>query len=239
LNVKDKFIELQARANIDSPHIIMVTETHFHNQSSVIIDGYSIYRRDRGTPCGGVAIYIQDGLEHGEPVDKEISKLGHGKDTTEQVWCYVKTEKDSILIGCVYRPPTSNAVTNLRIQESLKKAKRVVDTGKYTGMLVAGDFNLPKIKWLCDGSAELIGPENSLAGYFLQEIQENNISQHVTIPTFKQANGTCVNTLDLVFTDTPERIPSVTSSDSLGSAHMAHLMLNWEYLLASQSKKKS
>ncbi|CAF1076370.1 unnamed protein product, partial [Brachionus calyciflorus] len=57
--------------------------------------------------------------------------------------CMLKTGNDTILLGCIYRPP--RVKFNKALNESLLHARKLYDEKKITGW--CGDFNFPLIKW--------------------------------------------------------------------------------------------
>jgi hypothetical protein len=68
-----------------------VAETWFTDISDTSLNGYVLYRRDRGSRGGGVCIYVRSDLFCVEEFSVEAN-LGKA----EQVWCGIKIGKDSI-----------------------------------------------------------------------------------------------------------------------------------------------
>ena len=62
--------------------------------------------------------------------------------------------------------------------------------------MVAGDFNFPDIKWLDDGSNQVLNNETSSSAIFINLLEDESLSQNVYFPTFKKADGNMENTLD-------------------------------------------
>ena len=110
-----------------------------------------------------------------------------------------------------------------------------MDSGAFSGLLITGDFNYPKIAWDEDG-ASTPEPENSSSQMFIDTVQNSALTQHVYFPTFLQANGTSTNTLDLIMTECPHRISEIKSSQPLGAANQGHLTINWNFNLIDSSK---
>ena len=70
--------------------------------SAVNINNYRIYRKDRNTAGGGVAVFVQETLPHFqrlEITDQDLEVIG--------IEITPKNAK-SIVILCLYRPPTDN-----------------------------------------------------------------------------------------------------------------------------------
>jgi len=140
------------------------------------------------------------------------------------VWCFIKVNKEKILVGCVYRPPLAESGVNLEISKSIGYASRLCKTDSSKHLLVAGDFNFPDIKWNQEGGfCTNKGRPSSLE--FLNTLSKNFLTQHVLEPTFKS------NTLDLVITDDPSRIFSITHGPPLGSTDKdrLHATLSWNF----------
>ena len=94
-------------AMLKSPHIICIAETWFNDRSLKNIESYTIYNRDRETiRGGGVAIYVSNSIDSHECYEPALSFS-----KSEQVWCVVKVGGDSIIVGCIYKPPFSDTAT--------------------------------------------------------------------------------------------------------------------------------
>jgi len=78
--------------------------------------------------------------------------------------------------------------------------------------LLAGDFNFPSIDWK---TYTTNGPVN--ASEFLEFILNSSLTQHTTFPT-RYRHGNTPSLLDLIFTDSPHNIASITSLPPLGKS---------------------
>jgi len=144
-SLHNKIDELKLLTAASKPDIIAVTETHLSDSvdsSSVCIDGYKLYRRDRMAGIhGGVAIYIKSDI----PSYELHSNCDPGGEW-ESIWCCVKPKNSTNLkIGCCYRIPSSVmpdhwpgflSMLNFSLG-SLPKAPT----------LLLGDYNFPTIDW--------------------------------------------------------------------------------------------
>ena len=85
--------------------IIGVTETWANegiNDAELAIDGYNLFRRDRGTGRGGALIlYVNERLLAAEDTAPTLSNL------KEALWCNVETQGRKLLVGLCYRSPSS------------------------------------------------------------------------------------------------------------------------------------
>jgi hypothetical protein len=149
-----------------------------------------------------VAIYVRKDINSFEC---EFSDQQMG----EQIWCQITIGNDILLIGCIYRQPFTQYESNLQINKSIKRAKALIDDGKFTSVLLVGDFNHSDIRWSDLGGECKNGKQSSRI--FLDTINDCFLSQFVTEPTFIN------NTLALVLTDfNPDRIYNVKIGPPLG-----------------------
>lgn len=85
--------------------ILAVSETHLDStfeDTSVMIEGYNIYRKDRNAHGGGICIYVQSHL----PVKIKVDLM---QSDIEVLWLQVQLKHlKPILIGCGYRPPSAH-----------------------------------------------------------------------------------------------------------------------------------
>jgi len=203
----------------------MITETWFGEYSVVNLCNYKLYCKNRLiTRGGGVAIYVRKDIESYDIGEHQLMNL-----RSEQVWCRIKVGEESVIVGCVYRPPLSDCGINLEICESISFASSMCSSNSASSLLVAGDFNFPDILWYqFGGLCKNKGRPSSLE--FLDCMHRNYLTQHVLEPTFKG------NTLDLILTDDPARIFRVRSGPPLGSSEKdcLHSSLTWKYELRSK-----
>ena len=71
-----------------------------------------------------MCVYIRDYL-----TSFEVSVVSGEASENEQIWVGVKIKDDSILVGCMYRPPWSNALVTTNVLNSIKKANEKVEKG--------------------------------------------------------------------------------------------------------------
>ncbi|RNA30976.1 RNA-directed DNA polymerase from mobile element jockey-like [Brachionus plicatilis] len=152
------------------------------------------------------------------------------------VWCKLVVGSETLLVGCIYRPPYSKHDINEEINSAIGKAKALVSSGKYSDLLIAGDFNYPKIRW--DYLHGFVFGR-SLAGLasakFIETLEENFLVQHVMNPTF----GASI--LDLVISHKINSIYSVQVGAPVGSSdkNKLHQTLSWNFMLKSEPINKS
>jgi Endonuclease-reverse transcriptase len=168
------------------------------------IPGYEMLpdlRRDREDTAGGVGggllVYAKTGTK--------ILPLDTRSDFTQHVGFTILTSTEKINVVLVYRPPKNS-------DESFRSlADLIRNVGPNT--LLFGDFNLPNINWEA-GTANGPGQID-----ILEACHEKFLEQLVTFPT--HLKGNC---LDLLLTNTPDRVQEVENVGRLGSSD--HYMLS-------------
>ena len=84
-------------------HCLSINETFLDKSiydSEVNIENFSIFRNDRNRNGGGVALYIHTDL---------IPSQTNFNIETESIWAHIKLNGDTLIIGSIYRPPSSNS----------------------------------------------------------------------------------------------------------------------------------
>ncbi|CAF0962083.1 unnamed protein product [Brachionus calyciflorus] len=133
----NKFEEFSILAKDEK--LMFISETWYSEDFSPCLDGYEMYSSNRTERVGGgVALYVNKDYNSYELHDPILCN----KDI-EQVWCAIAINGNVIFLGCFYRPPGHND-NDVKIVESIKSS---LSESKYTGVLIYGDFNCPKIEW--------------------------------------------------------------------------------------------
>lgn len=167
------------------------------NLGELKVNGYQLFRRDRDSRGGGVAIYVR--------TDVQATKIALTS-PAEALLLKCKTNECNFFMLVVYRPPSnrdSDLIPNL-LDEVLS-----VMNNKLDPLFICGDFNLPQIDWAdycSNGNYALCNP-------FLNKVAELGLHQHIHQPTHNKGN-----ILDLVLTNT-HLISGVGIFDPLYSDH--------------------
>lgn len=139
--------------------LVFICETWFTEDSCPNIPGYNLFYKNRVQRSGGgVCIYINSKFASFQILEHD---LGLSNPDSETVWCSVKTSQDSILLGCIYRPGDSSDAVNSQINISLLKAKSLLTNGRFTGILVVGDFNFRDLIWDESGQGSFVNISTS------------------------------------------------------------------------------
>ena len=192
--------------------VVMVTETWFSDDNVLIIPGYSTYNCNRceNKRGGGVCIYINSNI-----LTSEIANDILNSTDLEQIWCKLIIGSKSIILGCIYRPPHA-PVENIRlINKSITEAKRLVCCGFVDSILLMGDFNFPGLEW--DEFGQCMSYNDDICtNEFIDTINDCFLVQLVSKPTFQMDRLSKVNILDLLLTDSYERIDKIKHHATLG-----------------------
>jgi hypothetical protein len=133
-SLRNKVNEINNLLKLYNIHILAISETHLYisfGDTSVEIQGYKIYRRDRNAYGGGVAVYIQSHI----PVMLREALMSS---VIEVLWLQVHlAHLKSLLLGCCYRPPT---VLTVSINNMCEMLDSVCDVNREVYFL--GDLNI-------------------------------------------------------------------------------------------------
>lgn len=112
--------------------ILAINETWLDESISdneISIHGYDILRCDRNRLGGGTCMYIKHGLKY-----KLLEKIYDN--IAESIWVLVESEKDKLVVGCMYRPPSADSAYYNSMLDQIEKARMVSED-----MVLLGDLN--------------------------------------------------------------------------------------------------
>lgn len=158
----------------------------------------------------GICIYAKDGIEAQE---YEFSN----QPFSEAIWIQLRLKgTDTLIAGCIYRSPSSEAQNNKDLGTVLK----AVAEAKMSHKLIVGDFNFSSINWEQQSTKE--GSDNPNSA-FINDVQDTFLFQHRVKPTrFRQ--GQKPSTLDLVLTNEEDMYREEEDLPPLGlSDHICQL----------------
>lgn len=114
--------------------IVGISETWLTSNISsglVRVDDYNLIRRDRGSRGGGVAIYIRNTFNY-KVLDSQLHEA------LEQIWIEIKLNKQTYIIGSLYRPPKKNYLDFITIfEDTLSRLSPLCDN-----LICGGDLNV-------------------------------------------------------------------------------------------------
>ena len=219
MNKREEFFRLIDKNDAD---IILVTETKLDGNIldvEISVDGYSIYRCDRQNqraPGGGVLIMVKESLNSGADSVQVLNT--HSYD--ESIWCEINLNNVKLLVGCIYRPPSSRRDKNLVLNDLVNIAGNISNDSQ---ILICGDFNYSSIDWV-NNDINVNAPDHD-ARLFLDCINDCFLHQHVNVPTHN-IDGPNPTQLDLIFTENPYSIEDLELLAPLGKSHHATLKFN-------------
>ena len=186
---------------------IALTETWlkpYIHDSQVNIEGYLVSRSDRGTrKGGGVLLYSH----HSIPLTQTFSF----DDGISQV-VVRRFETIKMIICVLYRPPNSSNASLKSCLEFINSSLNEDDDS--FELCLMGDFNFPNVDWESCVALPGASLSNRLSFDILYEfIGEHMLSQYIT----KSTRGE--NCLDLFFTNSPNLVAHIDTSDTPMSDH--------------------
>ena len=126
-------------AELSNFSVICLTETWLNDHTandSISLDGYKLYRRDRGGDNhGGVCVYTKGNVFSRRRNDLELPNI-------ECIWIEITVHHRKILLGTFYRPPNSPAQTLSSIEDSIGLAF----DSNINDVFITGDFTLDTLK---------------------------------------------------------------------------------------------
>ena len=172
--------------------------------SEFSIKGYDTQYVNVDTLNGrGIILYTASWL-NAQPYTPDDVGLG-----LESVWTTVRLiGKDRLIIGCIYRSPSSLAINYETLNNQIKKAAASSDVSH---ILIIGDFNYPNINWETGSSV------TSAESLFLDAINDSYLYQHVSYPTRARLHQ-CPSILDLVFTNEDGMLSNLEYMAPLGKS---------------------
>ena len=195
------------------PDIILLAETWCNasiSDASLTLPGYQLetdLRKDRADTAngigGGLLVYTRIGIKI-LPCDKyktnEFNQFCSFK---------VQTKGEPLTIILIYRPPGAGNANTDNLCSIIKNLEKQT--------IIVGDFNLPDINWQNMTSS-------TRGRAVLEAAVEENLEQMVRIPTHTKGN-----TLDLILTNCPEKILTVSDGGRIGKSD--HIVLNIEVVV--------
>lgn len=195
------------------PTFVVITESWLSPDildSTINIKGFNIFRRDRlNKRGGGIIIYVAHSFE-GIPIIA-TPKMDWDIIGLEALWLDIRFAKLHLVIGGIYRPPSSDPrpqESDLALFESLHRADLI---GEY--LVILGDFNFPSLDWPELTASRLTEVERA----FVETYNDLNLVQTVDQPTRIRDNQR-PSVLDLVFTNHPNLLSDLEYRSNLGAS---------------------
>lgn len=213
--------ELRYRIGTAKFDVVGITETWADTSvadAELSLEGFDMFRVDRkGTKGGGVLLYVRQELK--------AVQLDNLSEFKEQVWCTLKLQSSSLMLGLCYRSPNSDGDNNDMLLKSLEMAIAKKGTQR---VLVMGDFNYPGIDF---SNCTVDGGKNSDESRFYNKIQDLFLVQNVMEMT-RVREGQAPSLLDYVFTDEENVVDEMICEVPLGKSD--HVCVTWKLQMEKQ-----
>lgn len=191
-----KAFELEIILHENDIHIACIQETYLKPDIKLYLENYRIYRNDRQTHGGGVAIIIRKDIKHNLLCLHETKAI-------ECVSVSVNINQRYIIISSAYSPHyTSHFARDIAL---------IANSNKET--IIFGDLNAKHTTWRCNS--------NNSAGSALQTFLESSeyVLHAPDAPTHYPHSGATPSTIDLLLTNTSCIVANVYSMNTLLSDH--------------------
>ena len=207
-SVLNKRKELEATIASINPDIIAITEVLPKNvkdevqRAELEIEGFDCFANLEGR---GECIYVRKILK-AVPVG-ELTNM----DYDGSIWLEIRLKNcDKLLLGCIYRSPSSSAENNTNLCQLINSA---CNRGS-SHLLIVGDFNYSEICWESFTSS---GSGNHPSWLLLDCLQNNFLYQLVDFPT-RYREGQKPSLLDLIIVNEEGMISDIDSRNPLGKS---------------------
>ena len=203
LNKRD---ELRAQIEIHKPSIIGIVEIKPKNlrfnveECEIGIQGYHAFH-NLSSEGRGTCLWIEDSLR---PVE-----VGLDSRFNEGVLAECNLKEGKLLVGLVYRSPSSDPENNELLLELIK----LIADSKASHKLIMGDFNFPKLDWV-GNRGDSGGPQ---ARNFKVACDDAFLIQHMQQPT-RIRKGQEPSLVDLVFTNRDDMMCDISLLPGLGKS---------------------
>ena len=216
---------LKLKIEVYRPDVIIITEilpknltrTELLIEQELRIDGYNMYLGKHMKR--GVVIYVSADLPSNK--EEELSE----DEFEEQVWVTVHTDRSNpLLLGCIYVSPNSTDQN----QENLLRCLNMACNKQYKDIIIAGDFNKPKINWTTWNASANKDVK------FLEVLQDNFLTQAVDQPT-RIREGQRPTLDDLILYSGTDLVEDVKYTDPIGKSD--HICLHFEITINPRCKR--
>ena len=191
LSIVKKIDQIRLLLQGSTIDVLTISETwlrpHLHS-NLVNIEGFTVYRLDRGSSCkgkkrgGGLLTYVND--KHSSECES-LSELDKSNESIEAQWVYIHRPHCKNVVVCnVYRPPNGDLGKSIAY---LDDCLRSVNLGK-TDLFLLGDFNV--------NYKNKASPNYKKLHFF---VQSNSLSQLIDTPT--RNTDKTKSLIDLVITN--------------------------------------
>ena len=221
-------LKTRIKASKSPPEVIVITEVKLKNRSTTLteaefkIDGYNITSKGVQSDHGrGIIIYTSTSLS--------FSELYLNSDFQEHVVVSTRLHgNDTLVIGAVYRSPSSDDENNEKLISLLEE----ITGRKASHTVIVGDFNYGDIDWEMGIAGNINGPSQA----FVDGVRDCFLYQKVDKAT-RQRGDDRPTLLDLVLINQEDWIDSIKHESPLGLSD--HAVLTFEVTGSLRNQVKS
>lgn len=198
MSSNSKLFELQHLADREEIDIICVQETHLNPDKKIYINDFKLYRNDRNSFGGGVAIAVRNNF-------KSKTHRISSPNNIENIAVAVETCRGQLIFVSAYNPKYTSSFGN-NIVELTDQADEY---------FIFGDFNAKHVDWNCH--------VNNQAGQTLHRLhnQMNFLIVHPMNYTHIPHSGGNSSCIDILLTNSSLQINDMyTHRDTLSSDHL-------------------
>jgi hypothetical protein len=180
-SLANKFDEIKILLSTAKLDVFCISESWLDqsfDDKDLNINGYNIVRSDRNRNGGGLVSYIRESLSF-----KTIILQKNPECKIETQWLEIYQNKEKIIIGNVYRPPSSSVSD---MNNFYNEIESVLNLYPHEHFMMGGDFNLDA------KSTAVSNPVQDIESIF-------NLKQLISKPT--RVTAVSCTTLDLIFTN--------------------------------------
>ena len=175
-----KMDELKVWVHSSNPEVLVITETWLRNSISypeVHLPGYNLFRQDRSSKGGGVAIFVKEHLHCSTALARSIPKQ------FDLLVLNIKLSNNySLSVAGCYRPPSAPACALAALSSALAPFTR-------SECVILGDLN-----W------DMFNPPDRVT----QQFDSLNLHQIISLPTrYNPKNHEKFSLLDVIYTNSP------------------------------------
>lgn len=196
-SIKGKICELDFLCNSQNLDIIALAETKIDNTYNLKLNGYTVYRQDRTSRGGGVALVVKNTIKIAQCPPLNLSSI-----ETVSIKLTLSTKR-TVQIICAYKPPDIRLVW-----EDLVKLKKLGD------FLLLGDLNCKHAAWNClTRNSDGVLLNNFCIKYCLHIVNPEEPTFYPTRPGHKES------VIDIGLTRDCQLVQSVRALPKLSSNH--------------------
>ena len=147
-SLRNKVHEITSLLKNENLHILAISETHLDSTigvNEIAVSGYNVFRNDRNSYGGGVAIYVQNHMPVKTRGDLLTSDI-------EALWIQIHLPHTKpFLLGCCYRQPSAHVQYLEEICLMLQK-----DSDCEREIYFLGDLNIDWLSATCSRKLSVI-----------------------------------------------------------------------------------